>query len=91
LKKKYRCENTDSIVESIRNIEGVEVSALIVERENEVKVSMRSKKDIDVAMIAAKNGGGGHVNAAGFGIDSDIESAKKIIIKELGKLYEGTS
>lgn len=91
LKDKHKCGNTDSIVESIRNIEGVEVAILIDERINETKVSMRSKKDIDVSSIALNNGGGGHVNAAGFESDLDIESTKKNIVKELGTIYEGIS
>jgi phosphoesterase RecJ-like protein len=91
LKDKYKNDNTDSIVESIRNIEGVEVAILIDERKNIAKISMRSKKDIDVSSIALKNGGGGHVNAAGFEVDSGLEAAKKNVIKELGMIYEGIS
>jgi len=34
--------------------------------DGEVKVSLRSKGDIDVAAIAVRYGGGGHRNAAGF-------------------------
>ena len=34
--------------------------------DNEYKVSLRSKKDIDVSQIAVSFGGGGHVRAAGF-------------------------
>jgi hypothetical protein len=34
--------------------------------DGEVKASLRSKGDFDVAAIAARYGGGGHRNAAGF-------------------------
>ncbi|MBZ4644340.1 MAG: phosphoesterase [Deferribacteraceae bacterium] len=36
------------------------------------KVSLRSKDDIDVSVIAVGNGGGGHKNAAGFTTDFDF-------------------
>ncbi|MGA1846107.1 DHH family phosphoesterase [Deferribacter abyssi] len=36
------------------------------------KISLRSRKDIDVSNIAKKNGGGGHKNAAGFSTDFDF-------------------
>ncbi len=91
LKIKYDCYNTDSIVESIRNIEGVQVAVLIDERNSIAKISMRSKKDIDVSLIALDNGGGGHVNAAGFEVDAGVEAGKKIVIKELGMIYERIS
>ena len=35
-------------------------------KEGGVKVSLRSKQLVDVAVIAHENGGGGHLRAAGF-------------------------
>ncbi len=55
------------IVEQLRLTDGVEVAIFLYETDvNEYKVSMRSKKVIDVAKIAMEYGGGGHVRAAGF-------------------------
>lgn len=55
------------IVEQLRLTDGVEVAIFMYEiEENEYKVSMRSKNEIDVAKIAMEFGGGGHVRAAGF-------------------------
>lgn len=55
------------IVEQLRLTDGVEVAIFLYETgDNEYKVSMRSKKTIDVASIAMKFGGGGHVRAAGY-------------------------
>lgn len=54
------------IIEQLRLTEGVEVAIFLYETDdNEYKVSMRSKKYIDVAEIAVFFGGGGHVRAAG--------------------------
>ncbi|MBN2260929.1 MAG: bifunctional oligoribonuclease/PAP phosphatase NrnA [Clostridiales bacterium] len=87
IRNTYGCKNTDNIVEAIRNIEGVEISVVIVEKENEVKISMRSKSDFDVAEIAVNHGGGGHKNAAGFGMATTLEAAKKLILEELDNVY----
>ena len=48
-------------------IEGVEVGIYLRKREeNEYKISLRSVERIDVAAVASKLGGGGHVRAAGY-------------------------
>ena len=38
-----------------------------------LKVSLRSDKNINVAEIAFKYGGGGHKSAAGFTLEKEIE------------------
>ncbi len=51
----------------LRSMRGVEVSALVKElKPGEVGVSLRSRGSIDVARLAASEGGGGHRRAAGF-------------------------
>ena len=51
----------------LRSMRGVEVSALVKEiRPGEIGVSLRSRGRVDVARLAASQGGGGHVRAAGF-------------------------
>ena len=57
--------DTEGIVEYLLNIEGIQVSALLTEREGgKVKISLRSKS-CDVNKVADSFGGGGHVLAAG--------------------------
>ena len=47
---------------------------------------MRSIGDIDVSFLCSKFNGGGHKNAAGFGIsDLTYEELKKMIIEEVSK------
>ena len=51
------------IVEQLRLTDGVEVAIFLYQTgEEEYKVSLRSKKKIDVAAIATQFGGGGHVD-----------------------------
>jgi len=47
------------------------------------RVSVRSKGDIDVAIIAEAFGGGGHKNAAGFGIQGKLDEIECLIVGAL--------
>ncbi|MEW9121886.1 MAG: bifunctional oligoribonuclease/PAP phosphatase NrnA [Thermotaleaceae bacterium] len=74
----------DGLIEFARDIKGVEVAVLLKNlSENEIKVGLRSKYDIDVSKIALLFGGGGHKKASGCTIFSTIENAKKQIIDVL--------
>lgn len=77
----------DGVVEFIREINEVEISCVLKEYKNNTKVSLRSKNDIDVALISLKFGGGGHAKAAGFELDDTLENAKEIIINEFRKYF----
>src|SRR5512138_1474859 len=46
----------------------------------EVRVSMRSKYDVDVRAVATKYGGGGHKNAAGFNARGRLEDLRPQVI-----------
>jgi len=45
-----------------------------------VRVSLRSKGEIDVSAVAASFGGGGHKNAAGCTVDGPLETLRPIVI-----------
>jgi bifunctional oligoribonuclease and PAP phosphatase NrnA len=77
-------EDCDGIVNIGRSIEGVEVSVLIKEKENnEVRVNLRSKSYVDVSEVAATLDGGGHKRAAGCTVKGSIEDAKTKIINAI--------
>jgi phosphoesterase RecJ-like protein len=63
-----------------------EIQAVVffkVSAEGEVRVSMRSKYDVDVRLVANAYGGGGHKNAAGFTVDGPLQQVKPVIIQRL--------
>jgi phosphoesterase RecJ-like protein len=60
----------DSIVNMILSIGIIEVVGYFRIIDNKLRVSLRSKGDIDVSKIASKVNGGGHKNAAGLSIDT---------------------
>ncbi len=75
---------TDQFVNYARSIKGVEVGLLFREVDGDkVKVSIRSKDDIDVASFALKFGGGGHKNAAGIVLSDDLNTSVNKVISAL--------
>ena len=73
------------IVEQLRLTDGVEVAIFLYQTgEEEYKVSLRSKKKIDVAAIATQFGGGGHVRAAGYTAKGSVYQ----IMNSIGELIE---
>lgn len=79
--KESDCEGFSQIG---RGIAGVEASFSITAYKN-VKVSLRSKRYVDVASIAASFGGGGHKRAAGFSLpeDTNIKKLEKKLVEML--------
>ena len=55
----------ESIVDFAREIEETKIAVFFREIPAGVKISFRSKDEIDVCSVAASFGGGGHMNAAG--------------------------
>jgi phosphoesterase RecJ-like protein len=53
--------------------------------DGDVHVSMRSKYDVDVRSVAARHGGGGHKNAAGFKVPGPLPAVRDGILAELGE------
>jgi phosphoesterase RecJ-like protein len=49
----------------------------------DVRVSMRSKYDVDVRLVASSYGGGGHKNAAGFTVPGRLEDIRPRIVERL--------
>ncbi len=74
----------DDIVDVVLSIGIVEVVAYFRIIENQVRVSLRSKGDIDVSLIAGTLNGGGHKNSAGLSIcTSSISEAQSIVVKTI--------
>ena len=78
-------EEFDAFIDAARLIEGAEV-AFSVRRpapEESFRVSMRSMSGVDVSVICATFGGGGHVKAAGCSIDAATkeEVIEKVLVE----------
>lgn len=81
--------DSDGIVEFVRDIEGVEVAVLLKEKENAVRLSMRSKSFINCSKVASKFNGGGHIRAAGGTFHhNDLDKAEKDVISVLMEEFD---
>ncbi len=77
-------EMTDGFVDIPRSIKGVEVAALIRERdEREYRVNLRSRGAVDVGEVASRFGGGGHPNAAGFTLKGSAAELERSLLSAL--------
>ena len=73
----------EGIVETGRDIEGVEVSIFVRETDKGCKVSMRSNEYVNVSDVCLLLGGGGHIRAAGASMQCTIEQAKEKILRQI--------
>ncbi len=82
---------TEEVVDILRSIQGVDIAVFLKEKEaGLIRVSMRAKGWGNVAEIAQKFGGGGHVKAAGctlyMSLDEAVATMKREVKEVLGKL-----
>ncbi|PJJ75519.1 phosphoesterase RecJ-like protein [Thermoflavifilum aggregans] len=67
--------DTEGLVNYPLSIQGIKLSALMVENHQEIRISLRSKGDFDVNEFARKYfNGGGHLNAAGGRSTDSLEA-----------------
>ena len=79
----------EGLVEIGRDVEGVEVSVFIRQKEGEedtYKISMRSNDYVNVSDVCLMFGGGGHEKAAGAVIQGNLEQVKQKVLHELKKV-----
>ena len=80
------CNCTNNDTEGLINLPltAREIQAVVffkVGPTGEVRVSMRSKYDVDVRQVAGAFGGGGHKNAAGFTVTGSLDEVRPRIVE----------
>jgi phosphoesterase RecJ-like protein len=79
-------EDGEGLVNYAIGISGVDVAVFLRELSNHrVRLSMRSKGEINVASIAERFGGGGHRHASGCTIEGPMSTATDCILDHLRK------
>ncbi len=74
-------QDTEDMVGSTRGIIGVEVGLLFLEQPaGGVKISFRSREQVDVARIAEQFGGGGHRLASGATLPTTLPEAQRRVL-----------
>jgi phosphoesterase RecJ-like protein len=83
--------DSERFVDYPRFVSGVEIAALIRERDkDDYKFSLRSNGRANVAELASRFGGGGHAMAAGFEGRGSITALKRDLMKEAVRFLDGT-
>lgn len=83
-------KHLEGIVEQLRSTKGVEAAVFFYQKEGEgYKISLRSVSDaVNVAQIAARYGGGGHVRAAGASTGLGANECLEQILRQVEKQLE---
>ena len=56
---------------------------------DEYRVSMRSKGEVDVGVVAKEFGGGGHKNAAGCTARGNIDELRRVFVEKVARAIDG--
>lgn len=79
-------EDTEGIVEFIRDTDSVEAACLLKEIDDKVvKISLRTKKIVDANKVCSIFNGGGHSRASGATVEGNIGNVEKRLIDEISK------
>lgn len=84
-------EDADGLVNQILALDGAEVAivAYVKVSTGEIKMSFRSKNDVDVQKVAATFGGGGHRKAAGATAHGELEKVCAQAVEAASRAVEG--
>ena len=75
-----RPDETENIVNESLRLATVDTAVLLVENTHCLRVSLRSRDDVDVSAVARRFGGGGHRRAAGLRAAGDIDQLKDRLV-----------
>jgi phosphoesterase RecJ-like protein len=85
-KSGYPGNDDANLINYLSTTEAIQIALLFVEQSPQsVKISWRGRPGVDVASIAKKFGGGGHVLAAGATINQSFESIFQEVLNETKK------
>lgn len=84
-------EDTEGFVNELLSVHTVQVAALFREpTRGRIRVSLRSRGNLDVAAVAQAVGGGGHRNAAGCAFDATMDEALEVVLPRLRACLESS-
>lgn len=81
--------DAEGLVNFALGLEGIQMAALVrQDKHGQVRVSLRSKGDYDVGLVASGLGGGGHRNAAGLRMKGDSGRVSAEVLDCLEQLLD---
>jgi bifunctional oligoribonuclease and PAP phosphatase NrnA len=86
-------QDTENIINIPLQIRTVEVSILMIEPPDDspIRVSLRSKGQVDVARFAEQFGGGGHARAAGLKLPGSFQEAHDLLVAAMSRTMAATA
>lgn len=81
----------EGLVNMLMRIKGVKMAFFITEKEDCVKLSVRSRGDYSSREIASRFGGGGHINAAGATVCGGMKETLEKVKREADSYASGWS
>ena len=83
-------EDTEGLVNLPLTVKEIEAVVFFKqEKGDEYRVSLRSKGDIDIGVVAKEYGGGGHKNAAGCTVTGPIEELQRALVEKIEGAIDG--
>jgi len=84
-------DDTEGLINLPLSAHTVQAVVLFKSVQRELRVSLRSKGDVDVRAIAQRYGGGGHLNAAGFTATGPLEDVRPAVVAALRRAIANVS
>ncbi len=85
----YQVGDTEGVVNYALSMKNINLAALFMDRDGQVKISFRSKGNFSVDELARKYfNGGGHSNASGANCDTSLEETLRIFLDILPKFQK---
>jgi len=85
-------EDTEGLINLPLTVKEIEAVVFFKQDKGDrYRVSMRSKGEVDIGVIAKEYGGGGHKNAAGCSIAGPIEELQKALVGKIEGAIDGRS
>jgi phosphoesterase RecJ-like protein len=82
-----RPQDSEDLINYTMNLAGVEVGLLFMEQlKGGIKVSFRSRGQINISKVAEQFGGGGHPQAAGATVNAPLEEVRNRVLQTIQSL-----
>lgn len=81
-------EDTEHLVNELLHLKGVRLAFLLVEEDDQIRVSVRTKPPHNARDLACIWGGGGHIRAAGCKIEGNLAAALESIKRKVEESHE---
>jgi len=83
-------DDTEGVINQPLTVKDIEAVIFFKQaQDDEYRVSMRSKGDVDIGVIAKEFGGGGHRNAAGCSASGAVDQLRRTFVEKVAHAIDG--